>query len=466
MKNILLSCGIAGFLGASIAGAASSPAPYQIDKLSNGLEVITVESPKVPLVTIVLVAKAGAMTETPDINGLTHLWEHMFFKGNARLPDQEAFNKRVRQLGIDFNGDTGAETVRYFFTLPSAYLDEGMQFMSDAIMTPLLEQNEMERERHVVLDEYDRNASNPGFDQWDLDRHLLYGDLGYLRDPLGYRPNIEGATRDQLLRIKGEVFVPANCGIFVAGDATEAKVKALAEKYFLSWQNPKDWKRPTHKPFPPFPKTTSYVMSRPHIENASIDLVFAGPRARENPKDTFAADVMISLLNHRSGKFFKKYMDSGLTFGSGMSYHTQSDVGELHVFAESKAENAARVRDNLIKEVAAWAQPNYFTATQLEDVRRSLLIDHKKEVNATSQFIKTVGFWWSITGLDYYTSYLDNLRATSLADISAFATKYFKGKNYIASILVSPEGAKAAHLSDTSKPLMEKFAKDLPHAKP
>jgi zinc protease len=164
---------------------------YRSEKLKNGMELVFVEDHKVPLVTIVLSVKAGSMTETPDINGLTHLWEHMFFKGNKTLPNQEAFNRRIRQLGIVYNGDTAAEKVRYFFTLPAAYLDEGLQFMADAIMTPLLDQSELEKERKVVLDEYDRNASQPGFELYKVRRELIYQKLGFLRDPLGVRKIIE-----------------------------------------------------------------------------------------------------------------------------------------------------------------------------------------------------------------------------------------------------------------------------------
>jgi zinc protease len=149
---LLLSSLALSFTFSSAASSASSAASglqssFAMIEQANGLDLVMVPSSKVPLVTIVLTAKAGSMTETPEINGLTHLWEHMFFKGNKRLPDQEAFMNRVRELGIVFNGDTSAEVVRYYFTLPSAFLDEGLQFMADAIATPLLEQKEMEKER-------------------------------------------------------------------------------------------------------------------------------------------------------------------------------------------------------------------------------------------------------------------------------------------------------------------------------
>ena len=187
MRRVLL--GSLLFMAAAVKPAvAAEDKVYTAKKTATGLELIAMESHKVPLVTIVLASKAGAMTESPEINGLTHLWEHMFFKGNKRLPNQEAFNKRIRQLGITYNGDTSAEKVRYYFTLPSAFLEEGIQFMADAISTPLLDEEEMQRERKVVTDEYDRAAAQPGFDFNNLQRNYIYGAGEYLRDPLGLRP--------------------------------------------------------------------------------------------------------------------------------------------------------------------------------------------------------------------------------------------------------------------------------------
>ncbi len=89
------------------------------------------------------------------------MWEHMFFKGNAKLKDEEAFKKRVRELGLVYNGTTSSETVKYYITLPSGRLEEGLEFIADAIQTPRLEKEEIAKEIKVVLDEYDRNARSP-----------------------------------------------------------------------------------------------------------------------------------------------------------------------------------------------------------------------------------------------------------------------------------------------------------------
>ncbi len=452
----ILSAALSLSLVASGALAAEKQ-PYVSSKLDTGLELLAMESHKVPLATIVLSCKAGGMNQTPQTDGLVHLWEHMFFKGNKRIPNQEAFNRRIRELGISFNGDTAAEKVRYFFTLPSVFLDDGLQFMSDAIESPLLEQQELEKERRVVLDEYDRAAAHPSFDFGNLERNYIYGKEEYQRDPLGYRPIIIGATREQLLKIKDEVFVPGNCSLLVSGDYKPDQLTALAKKHFDNWKNPAGWKPVVRPAFPPFPKSVEFIMTRPHVQNASVQVVFDGPKARTQQEDSFAADALNQLLEHRSGKFYKKFEDSGLTFSAGLSYYTQSQAGQVDLFAEMLPENAVKVRKMLLDEPKEWLNPDYFTAEQLEDVRRNLLINHKREVNQPSEFIKSLAFWWAVTGMDYYDGYLDNLKKTGFEQVRSFVKKYLIDKPHMAGILMSPEDAKKAKLKDDSKPLVDKY---------
>ncbi len=452
----VLSAGLVGGMALSQPAAAADKV-YVKSKLASGLEVIGMESHKVPLVTIVLAVKAGGMTESPDINGLTHLWEHMFFKGNKRLPDQEAFNKRIRELGIVFNGDTSAEKVRYYFTLPSAYLEEGLQFMADAIATPLLEQKELEKERRVVLDEYDRSAAQPSFDFRNLQRVLTYGDKGYLRDPLGLRPIIENATRAQLYRIKDEVFVPSNSALLVSGDFKPAALHGLVEKYFAAWQNPENWQPVRAPAFPKFTQSASFVMTRPNVQNAMVQTSYEGPKARAQPLDSFAADVLVNLLNHKSGKFYKKFVDSGLTYGAGLSYYTQSQAGELEFFAQTEPENAVKVQKMLLAEVTEMLKPDYFSKDQLADVARGLVINHKRELNQPSEFIKDLAFWWAVTGLDYYDDYVESLKKIGFDDVRGFIKTYLVGKPHLDGILLSPEDAKKAALADTATPLVDKY---------
>ena len=306
----------------------------------------------------------------------------------------------------------------------------------------------------------DRSAANPSFDMRCLNRALIYGKEAYLRDPLGHRYLIEKATREQMFKIKDEVLVPSNSALLVAGDFDEKKLPGLVMKYFGDWQDPKGWTPVKRPAFPKFPSTVEYTMTRENVRNAEIRVIMEGPKARQSPEDTYAADILISLLDHRSGKFYRKFVDSGLTFGAGLSYYTQSQAGQLVLYATTKPEDAEKVKKMLIAETKEWLKDDYFTATQLADVRRSLTINHKRDVNKPSAFIKTLAFWWPVTGLDYYGTYLDKMSKTTLADTRKLVSKWLIDKPFVSSILVSPQDAKKAGLKDTSGPLVKKHLAD------
>ena len=121
--------------------------------LANGLEVIVLEDHSIPLITIEMAARNGSFTEPPELNGLSHLYEHMFFKTNRAVANQEEYLRKIGQLGIAYNASTREEVVNYFFTTTSPNLRTAMQFMRDSIRYPLFDEREFEREREVVIGE-------------------------------------------------------------------------------------------------------------------------------------------------------------------------------------------------------------------------------------------------------------------------------------------------------------------------
>jgi len=87
--------------------------------LANGLEVVAVENQGVPLVTLELVVRNGAFTQTPEFAGLAHLYEHMFFKANDRFPRPDETINRASEMGAVFNASTREELVNYYLTVSS-----------------------------------------------------------------------------------------------------------------------------------------------------------------------------------------------------------------------------------------------------------------------------------------------------------------------------------------------------------
>src|ERR1700742_637848 len=186
------------------------PQGYFWKKLPNGLEVLVIENSKVPLATIEIAVKNGAYTEGPEYSGLSHLFEHMFFKANRDYPDQEKFLKRTQELGAIWNGTTNVERVNYFFTFDKDSLKAGLKFMNAAIRFPIYREEDMKKERPVVDGEFQRAESDPGFQLYfEIQKHL-WGDLITRKNPIGIHQVINTATSEKMNIIKNKYYFPNN----------------------------------------------------------------------------------------------------------------------------------------------------------------------------------------------------------------------------------------------------------------
>src|SRR6476620_1969980 len=212
------------------------PKDYYWQKLDNGLEVVVIENHKVPLATIEIAVKNGAYTEGPEYSGLSHLFEHMFFKANKDYPNQEKFLKRTQELGMIWNGTTNVERVNYFFTFTRDSLDAGLRFMNAAIRYPIYRTEDMQKERPVVDGEFQRAESDPGFQIWYESQKKLWGDLVTRKNPIGDHEVINTATPEKMMIIKDKYYYPNNSLLVICGDIRHEDAFAKANNIFGDWQ--------------------------------------------------------------------------------------------------------------------------------------------------------------------------------------------------------------------------------------
>jgi len=221
--------------------------PFVNRVLPNGLEVIVLPDPSVPLVTVEMAARNGSFTEPPELNGLSHLYEHMFFKTNApierirggRPQPGDLYLRDIGQLGITYNGTTREEVVNYYFTTTSPYLSTAIRFIKDAVRYPVFDEDEFAQEKQVVIGEIDRNEANPFF---YLNRALmdkLFYKYPTRKNPLGTRESVTTATTEKMRMIQGRYYVPNNTALVVTGDVKPEEVFRLAEQDFGDWQRPR-----------------------------------------------------------------------------------------------------------------------------------------------------------------------------------------------------------------------------------
>jgi zinc protease len=439
-KRILVCWGIL-FLAPALLFAQK----YHIysTKLTNGLEVIAIENPVVPLVTIELDVRNGSYTESPEYNGLSHLYEHMFFKANAAIPTQEKYLERMQELGMEWNGTTGEERVNYFFTFGKDNLKEGFEFMKAAAMTPLFLQPELERERAVVIGEYDRNEASPYYFLFrDMNKKLWYKYYSR-KNPLGEREVILNCDQKKMQTIQNRYYIPNNSALLLAGAVRHEEIFKLAEQYFGEWKKGDDpfklYPIPDH---PPLTKTDTFIVEKP-VNAIMIQIGWHGPSITKDVKSTYAADVLSFILGQRDSQFQKRLIESGLCMFAGLSYYSLDHTGPITVQAQTTADKYAEAEKALFEEIGKLTQPDYYTDEQLANAKTQLEISEMYSHERPSEFVHTVGFWWSVAhGLDYYLNYVDNLRKVSRKDINEYVKKYIQNAPYVKGLLMSSEDRK------------------------
>jgi zinc protease len=417
--------------------------------LANGLEVIVVENHGVPLATIEFDVRNGAFTQTPEYAGLAHLYEHMFFKANAAYPDGEEFLARASELGAVFNGTTREEVVNYYLTLHKDSLEGGMRLMAAALRSPLFREDEMRREREVVLGEYDRQESNPGFRfTQEMDARLY--SPGYIsrKNTIGDREVIRTATPAMMREIQRRYYVPNNTALIVAGDVQPDRVFGLAERIFGDWPRGKDpFVEDPIPPVPPLAGSSGLIIEEP-IGDVVVLMQWQGPSAREDPDATFAADVFSDVLNNSTSTLQKRLVDSGLFQGVTVNYYTLNANGPISISGQTTPGRLREALAAMQAEVEKLGDVGYYTPAELEPVKRQRAVGTMLNLERASGFAHQIGFWWSVTGLDYFMEYVDRMAEQSVDDLRAYARKYIVGKPRVVGVLISPDARRQLDLTE------------------
>ena len=429
----------------SLAAMPAADIPSRV--LPNGLEVIVLEDHSVPLVTIELAVRNGSYTEPPELNGLSHLYEHMFFKANRAVANQEAYLKTIGQLGIAYNGETREEVVEYYFTTTSPNLRAAMNFMRDSTRYPLFDEKEFERERQVVIGEIDRNESEPFF---YLSREMsdrMFFKYPSRKNALGNRQTVSGATTAMMRLIQGRYYVPNNSALVVTGDVRPEDIYKMAQEFFG------DWARREKDPFvefplvehPQLPRSEGVVIQQP-VANVIVEIGWPGPSIGKDDAATYAADTFSFIMQQPDSRFQRDLVDSGLVNGVGINYYTQRNVGPISIVLQTTPDKTQAAIKAVYNEVAHFNDKDYYTDEQLESAKALLEADDLYSREKLDEYAKTLGFWWATTGIAYFRGYLTNLRRTSRADISRYITTYIQGKPHIGIALISEPAQKQVQL--------------------
>jgi len=465
------------------AAAAAKPAvPYEIPvvvkDLSNGMQVIVFQDRSVPLVTLALAVRNGSFTEPPELNGLSHLYEHMFFKtnhatalyrcqmmqfsntqlyqasgcaGESALKDRVgdvAYQGDLEETGAASNATTREEVVEYYASTTSPYLTPVLRSLRDAVRFPKFDEQEFANEKQVVIGELDRNLSNPYSYLNDELLNRLFYKYPTRKKPGGTRETVAAATTDQMRLIQSRYYVPNNMALVVSGDVDPQQIFTLAEQQFGDWKASEDpFKKFPLVEHPPLSKSEGAVVIQP-VESTLVAVGWQGPSIGKDNPSTYAADVFSFILRQPNSRFSRALVDSGLTNGVDLSYYTQRNVGPIQATLVTSPDKSKAALKAFYAEVAQFDKPGYFTDEELANAKTLLEADDLYGREKLDEYTHTLAFWWSSTGIDYFRGYYKNLRATTRDDIIRYVHTYIQNKPHVGLALLSQDQQSVANLTE------------------
>jgi predicted Zn-dependent peptidase len=169
------------------------------------------------VVSVNIMFAVGSQDEKEDELGFAHFIEHMMFKGTKDMSAEDIMDK-LTFYGADFNAFTSKTTTKYVFKCLTENFEECFKIYADMILNPEFKQEELDRERQVVVEEMKRSDDEPLDILYRRTMENYFDGLSFAHDELGTEEIIENVSREKLLEFKNRFYKPENCVVSVAGD--------------------------------------------------------------------------------------------------------------------------------------------------------------------------------------------------------------------------------------------------------
>ena len=205
---------------------------YHLTKLPSGLRVLTVPMPSLESATVTVWVRTGSRNEEARVNGISHFLEHMTFKGSKKRPTAREISEAVDAIGGEFNASTSKEWTNFYIKARAANLETAFDVLSDMVLNPLLKEEEIEREKGVIIEEIAMYEDTPMFRIGDVFEQLIYQGNSLSWDIAGTVKTVKAIKKGDFVRYRKVHYYADNIVLTVAGGVTPKLVNDLAQKYF------------------------------------------------------------------------------------------------------------------------------------------------------------------------------------------------------------------------------------------
>lgn len=208
---------------------------YNVFKLNNGLRVVVENIEHFNSVSVGLWVENGSRNENELNNGISHFIEHMLFKGTENRTSKQ-IAEAIEDIGGQINAFTGKEATCYYIKALDSYLELGLDVISDMLFNSKFDEEDIEKEKGVVVEEINMSEDSPEDVLMDLHSFATWGKNSLSRPILGYESTVRSFTREILVEYLKRYYIPENCVISICGKVDMTKIENLVQKYFGIWK--------------------------------------------------------------------------------------------------------------------------------------------------------------------------------------------------------------------------------------
>ncbi|GIU68504.1 MAG: peptidase M16 [Candidatus Pacearchaeota archaeon] len=311
-------------------------------KLSNGLKIIF-EKRNLPIVSFAIAVKRGGIHETSSERGISHLIEHMLYKGTKKRNSKQIAEEIEKRGGI-LNGFTDETLTAYWCKLQNKHLEIAFDILSDMIKNPLFDKIELEKEKKVIIEEIKMYKNDP-MSYVNLKIQECLYKKPFSIPLIGTEKILKDITREKLIKEHQNSYQPRNMFLCVVGGADFNEIVRLAKKYFLI-----ENKKTRIKKYIPIIKNTEEKEKRKDLDQAHLILGYHTKKLQE--KGSYASYILSYLMaGGISSRLFQEIREKR-NLAYAITHHTElrKDYAYSTIYAGIKKNSIEEVKKLILDE--------------------------------------------------------------------------------------------------------------------
>ncbi|WFR54878.1 pitrilysin family protein [Anaerocolumna sp. AGMB13025] len=392
-------------------------------KLSNGITVVLETMPYLRSAAFGVWVKAGSANENEKNNGISHIIEHMLFKGTKNRTAKQIADDMAR-IGGDINAYTSKECTSFYAVTLDEHLGNAIEILGDMFHNSLIEEQALKKEKGVIIEEIDMYDDSPE----DLVHEMLQMKI-WDNHPLGYqisgkKETVKAITRQEILDFMAQYYVSENIVISVAGNFNEDKVMELLETNFSQLPEGKRQSDCTVPVYFPSIYTKEKDVEQLHL-NIAFNSIVAD--AEEKYALTILNSVLGGSINSRLFQVIRENL--GLTYtiySYGSSYKT---AGLLHIYGAMNPTQLEPVFSNafdIIEDLKSKGLTDDELSMSKEQIKTELIMGNESAKNRMNSNGKSILLKDYIIPLE---ETIHKVNEVTQEEIIAFARKYLVKEN-------------------------------------